>query len=111
MKLQQQMLEEVFQSYWVRGLDIGSKPFLACLASRLGLMPYDTAVLWLESKVAEAEVKRLANISNDCGIQGCPFTVIEGKWAICGGEYQQVLTQVSQALPGLGRNSLMLCQN
>jgi predicted DsbA family dithiol-disulfide isomerase len=93
-KLQQQMLEELFQSYWVRGLDIGSIPFLACVASRLGLMPYNTAVMWLESNAGEAEVKRLAAISNECGIQACPFTVIEGKWAICGGEYREVLSQV-----------------
>jgi len=92
-RLQQQMLEELYQSYWVRGLDIGSVSFLATVASRLGLMPYDTAVMWLESNAGEAEVKRLAAISNECGIQACPFTVIEGKWAICGGEYREVLAQ------------------
>lgn len=92
-KLQQQLLEELYQSYWVRGLDVGSIPLLASIASRLGLMPYDTAVLWLESSAGEAEVKRLAAISNECGIAGCPFTVIEGKWAICGGEYREVLSQ------------------
>jgi predicted DsbA family dithiol-disulfide isomerase len=89
------MLEELYQSYWVRGLDIGSIPLLASIASRVGLMPYETAVLWLESGAGETEVKRLAAISNDCGIAGCPFTVIEGKWAIVGGEYKEVLGQVS----------------
>jgi len=92
-RLQQQVLEELSQSYWVRGLDIGSIPFLACVASRLGVMPYETAVKWLESAAGEAEVKRLAAISNECGIQACPFTVIEGKWAICGGEHQATLAQ------------------
>lgn len=92
-KLQQQLLEELFQSYWVRGLDIGSIPLLASIASRLGLMPYDTAVQWLESNAGEAEVKRLAAISYECGISASPFTVIEGKWAICGGEYREVLSQ------------------
>jgi len=92
-RLQQQVLEELYQSYWVRGLDVGSIPFLACVASRLGMMPYNTAVMWLESNAGEAEVKRLAAISNECGIHACPFTVIEGKWAISGGEYRDVLSK------------------
>jgi len=92
-KLQQKILEELYQSYFVRGLDIGAIPFLACIASRVGLMPYNTAIAWLESSAGEAEVKKLAAISNDCGISGCPFTVIEGKWAIVGGEYKEVLVQ------------------
>jgi len=91
--LQQRILEELYQSCWVRGLDIGSVPLLASIASRVGLMPYETAVMWLESRAGEAEVKRLASISNEFGIGGCPFTLIEGKWAILGGEYKEVLEQ------------------
>lgn len=96
--LQQKILEELYQSCWVRGLDVGSIPLLASIASRVGLMPYETAVMWLESGAGEAEVKRLAAISNECGIGGCPFTVIEGKWAILGGEYKEVLEQTLERI-------------
>lgn len=61
-------------------------------------MPYDVATTWLESSAGEAEVKKLAAISNECGIEGCPFTVIEGKWAIIGGEYTEVLEDVRDFL-------------
>jgi len=98
--LQQRILEELYQSCWVRGLDVGSIPLLASIASRVGLMPYDMAVMWLESSAGEAEVKRLAAISNECGIGGCPFTVIEGKWAILGGEYREVLEKTLERITG-----------
>jgi predicted DsbA family dithiol-disulfide isomerase len=90
MALQQRLLALLFQDFFEQPdpftIDVTSVPQLAAYAVEIGLIPDRAAAeAWLNSRAGEEDVRRLAKISNDCGISGVPFTVVEGKWAIGGG--------------------------
>jgi predicted DsbA family dithiol-disulfide isomerase len=65
----------------------------------VGLLPTPTAARWLRTKDLEEDVRRLVKISvQGCGITGVPFVVVNGKWAIGGGEEWKVYRKVLEGV-------------
>ena len=56
---------------------------------------YTQATAFLESKELEKEVDAMCDDARSKGITGVPVIVINGKWAISGGQPSDVFIQVS----------------
>jgi len=93
--LQLALLEHLFYATHVEEKDIGNVELLAYYADKVGLLSKPTAERWLRTKDLEEDVRRLVKISvQGCGIAGVPFVVVNGKWAIGGGEESRVYQRV-----------------
>jgi predicted DsbA family dithiol-disulfide isomerase len=57
------------------------------------------ALAFLKTDEFEAEVKKIAEVARAKGISGVPVTVIDGKWAVSGGQSADVFIQVCPLLP------------
>lgn len=57
-------------------------------------LPFLQAIAFLESDELEAEVNKVADAARAKGITGVPVTVIDGKWAVSGGQSSDVFVQV-----------------
>jgi predicted DsbA family dithiol-disulfide isomerase len=54
----------------------------------------EQAVAFLESDELEKEVDTMCDEARSKGITGVPMTIIDGKWAISGGQSSDVFIQV-----------------
>lgn len=52
------------------------------------------AVKFIESDECLDEVERMMNEARKKGVNGVPFVVIDGKWAVSGGQTAEVYSQV-----------------
>jgi predicted DsbA family dithiol-disulfide isomerase len=52
------------------------------------------AIKFLESDELLADVKRMVYVAQRNGVSGVPFTVIDGRWAISGGQSSDVFYEV-----------------
>jgi len=109
-KLQVPILCAVFKAHMEDGLDIANIGVLADLAESVGLMAREEvrhfwceftwvlklhqAVKFLESDELEKEVNDMCSAARSKGITGVPMTIIDGKWAVSGGQSSEVFIQV-----------------
>lgn len=100
MAMQQSLLAHLFRAYFEEEKDIGSPQLLAQYADLVGLMGKAEAEEWIKSKAGEAEVAKLVAINQGCNIRGVPFVVVNGKWAIGGGqpegEYYKIFEKLAK---------------
>lgn len=54
----------------------------------------DKAVKFLQSTELEPEVNAMCEKARTIGITGVPMTIIDGKWAVSGGQSSDVYVQV-----------------
>ena len=52
------------------------------------------AVEFFKSDEYRAEIEQMANEARKKGVSGVPFTIINGRWAVSGGQTADVYTQV-----------------
>jgi len=52
------------------------------------------ALTFFQTDELEAEVNKVADAARAKGITGVPITVIDGKWAVSGGQSSDVFVQV-----------------
>ena len=55
----------------------------------------DEALTWIQSVDLRQEVLTAAKLARERGIKGVPFVVINGKYAICGGQNESAYLTVS----------------
>ncbi|HEY0260319.1 MAG TPA: DsbA family oxidoreductase [Lacisediminihabitans sp.] len=95
---QLEMKERLFKAYFINGEHVGRIEDLADIAAELGFDRADV-VRSLESNEFLADVKADVAQAGAYGIQGVPFFVIDGKYAVSGAQEAQtfanVLTQVA----------------
>lgn len=101
-KLQLPVLCGIFKANLEDGRDIGDVNVLAEVAEKCGMMTKDEAVHFLESDELEQEINDMCNKARDMGIKGVPLTIIDGKWAISGGQSSDVFVQIFQKLAAAG---------
>jgi len=99
--LQQSLLANLFSAYFEKEEDIGAPATLARYACLAGLFnDSEVAEEWIKGTEGEEGVNRLFQISQGCGINGVPFVVVDGRWAISGcqglEEYYKVLEKISK---------------
>lgn len=114
---QQALLTVLFKGYFEELVNIGDTDVLADAAVRAGLFSRDEvrlflhyfsscgglltevlamtqAVSFLESDECLDEVETMMTEARRKGVNGVPFVVIDGKWAVSGGQTAEVYTQV-----------------
>ncbi len=87
---QDKMVEFLFDAYFVRGLDIGDRGVLATIAAEAGL-DRDEALKFLESGELADRVRREIETAQELGIQGVPFFIFGGRYAVSGAEAPEVI--------------------
>lgn len=113
-ELQLKTITAIFYAHMVHAKDISDISVLAEVAESIGLMTkdevcffplfHDTSkggtyhllqvVAFLQTDELETEVNKIADAARAKGITGVPVTVIDGKWAVSGGQSSDVFVQV-----------------
>ncbi|KAH9481482.1 hypothetical protein JR316_0006009 [Psilocybe cubensis] len=95
----------VFKAYMEEGQDIADINVLAGLAESTGTMSKEEAIKFLESDELEKEVDSMTNEARSKGITGVPMTIIDGKWAVSGGQSSDVFVQIFKKLAVAGSHN------
>ncbi|KAG8687153.1 hypothetical protein FRC09_013669 [Ceratobasidium sp. 395] len=95
---QQAILTEVLKGYHELEEDIGDPETLARYAEKTGVMSRSETLEFLASDELKKEVAEGIEEAREMGITGVPFTVINDKWAISGGQPSEVFYQVFERL-------------
>lgn len=96
--LQSKLANELFEAHFVRGQDVADFEVLADCAENVGLMGREEAIEFLKSSAYKEEVEEMMEEAQDKGIPGVPFTVINQKWAIAGGQTAEVFYSIFEKL-------------
>ena len=87
------MLEELFQAYFLRGADIGSRPVLIDCAERAGIDPAATEGFLASGAAAEATLAE-DPLARRQGINGVPCFIFNGRFALSGAQPPEALAQL-----------------
>ncbi|KAI0359982.1 thioredoxin-like protein [Trametes cingulata] len=101
-ELQEKFLDVLFYAYFTEGKNIADIDLLGELAESCGVLPKDKVTEFLQSDEYRAEVDQMANEARKKGVTGVPFTIINGRWAVSGGQTSDVYTQIFRKLAGKG---------
>jgi predicted DsbA family dithiol-disulfide isomerase len=96
--LQQPLFSQISKAYYEQATDIGDIDVLASIAADCKIMSKQEAVTFMKSDELLAEVEKTVASSRANGVSGVPFTVIDGKWAISGGQSSDVYYQIFSKL-------------
>lgn len=99
-KAQLQLLEQLFIYNFEHARDIGDPELLAEIVENLGFGTRQETLDFLASEELAPEVAHQIKDAQMLGISGVPFTVIDGKWAVSGGQswdvYYKIFENLSQ---------------
>ncbi|HRW59869.1 MAG TPA: DsbA family oxidoreductase [Defluviicoccus sp.] len=89
-------VEALFESHFVRGLDIGNRLVLAQIGASIGLQP--TAVTTYLMSDADTDLVLEENTrAQQLGINGVPAFVFAGMFVVCGAQDPKALTRMLDA--------------
>jgi len=97
-KLQLPVLCALYKAHLEDGKDIGDYEVLADIAEKVGMMTRAEALTFLNSGELEDEINKMIDEAKAKGITGVPLTVIDGKWAVSGGQSSEVFVQIFKKL-------------
>ncbi|KIM40482.1 hypothetical protein M413DRAFT_72880 [Hebeloma cylindrosporum] len=100
--LQIPLLCAVFKAHMEDAKDIADINVLAELAESTGTMSKEEALAFLQSDELEKEVNTMCDEARSKGITGVPMTIIDGKWAVSGGQSSDVFIQIFKKLAAAG---------
>jgi predicted DsbA family dithiol-disulfide isomerase len=95
---QQKLLDGLFKASFEEALDISNLDVLATIAQEAGVMNKPEALNYLNSDEDLQEVDDMVEQARAGGVSGVPVMVIDGKWAISGGQAKDVYLQIFQKL-------------
>lgn len=95
---QQALLSILFKVFFEMSMNIGDTTVLADAAVSADLMTKEEAVKFLESDECVDEVETMMTEARRKGVNGVPFVVIDGKWAVSGGQTAEVYSQIFKKL-------------
>ncbi|KAG6888928.1 hypothetical protein C0995_004941 [Termitomyces sp. Mi166 len=108
-KLQVPVLCGIFKANLEDSKDIADTNVLAEIAEGAGMMSKDEAdqnllqaVKFLQSDELEKEVENMCDKARSIGITGVPLTIIDGRWAVSGGQSSDVYIQIFKKLAAAG---------
>jgi len=96
------VLCDIFKANLEEAQDISDINVLSDIAARNGVMTKDEAVRFLKSKELEKEVDQMCDKARSVGISGVPMTIIDGRWAVKGGQSSDVFVQIFKKLAAAG---------
>jgi len=97
-KTQQAMLSGIFKAYFTDVADISDKGVLADIAEKAGVLGRKEALKYLESEEDCQTVVEMMDQARANGVSGVPLMIIDGKWAISGGQSKDVYLQIFKKL-------------
>ncbi|KAH9930029.1 thioredoxin-like protein [Fomitopsis serialis] len=97
-QMQQTFLQAINKAYFEENRNIGDSDVLSDLAQAAGIMAKDEAVNFLESDDCREEVVNMMSEARKKGVTGVPFTIIDGRWAVIGGQTAEVYIQIFKKL-------------
>jgi predicted DsbA family dithiol-disulfide isomerase len=86
---QEPMVERLFRAYFEQGRHVGRADELVALAAEIGLDPQETARVLAEGVYADAVAEDIA-IAREAGINGVPFYIIDGRYAVSGAQSSEL---------------------
>lgn len=96
--LQLPLICALFKVHLEEGKDIADFEVLADVAEKVGMMSRTEAIRFLKSDELEQEINDMIDEAKKKGITGVPLTVIDGKWAVEGGQSSEVFIQIFRKL-------------
>ena len=91
--LQSDIVEALFEAYFLRGEDIGQRDVLAAAAAGAGLDAGE-ARAFLDSGLEEQAVRTEDQEARHAGLQGVPTFIVNGQYALSGAQEPEVLCQM-----------------
>jgi predicted DsbA family dithiol-disulfide isomerase len=92
------VVESLFEGYFEKGSDIGSKSILVELADRAGLCADE----FLTSEEGVAEVKAEESVGHKLGIRGVPYFVLDRAYGISGAQPVEVFVSAIEKTRSAG---------
>jgi predicted DsbA family dithiol-disulfide isomerase len=92
LKVQDAMVEALFQAYFLEGADLTQIQTLSSLAQRAGFGA-QTAEIYLKGEEDRVLVDSLDHRARQMGISGVPFFIFNGKYALSGAQPPEVILQ------------------
>ena len=92
---QTDVVEKLFNAYFVAGGDIGDRDLLAGIAGECGL-DAKTIRVRLDTDADLAEVKEEIAVAQRIGVTGVPFFILGGKFAVAGAQAPDALASAIQ---------------
>jgi len=102
--LQIPVFKAVYKAHMEEAKDISKIAVLADIAENTGTMSREKATAFLESNELQNEVDAMCDDARNKGITGVPVIIIDGKWAIGGGQSADVFIQIFKKLAAAGGN-------
>ncbi|KAK7032828.1 polyketide biosynthesis associated protein [Favolaschia claudopus] len=100
-RLQLPFLTAIFRVHLQEGKDLGDNDVLSDVAAEAGVMSKEEAIAFLNTNELEDEVNSMCDEARAKGVTGVPLVVIDGKWAVSGGQSSDVFVQIFQKLAGV----------
>jgi len=100
-QMQVPYLMAIFRVHLQEAKDIADIDVLSDIAAEVGMMTKAEAIAFLKSDELEDEVNSMCDEARVKGITGVPLVVIDGKWAVSGGQSSEVFVQIFQKLAGV----------
>lgn len=97
-RLQLPLTCALFKAHLEEGKDIADIGILSDIAEKVGMMSREEAKRFLVSDELERETNEAIDEAKQKGITGVPLTVINGKWAVEGGQSSEVFIQIFRKL-------------
>ncbi|CAL1716474.1 unnamed protein product [Somion occarium] len=88
------LLTGLFKGYFEDGKNVGDIQTLAEIAASCGVMSEEETIKFLESDELLPEVEQMMLDVRKKGVTGVPFVVIDGKWAVSGGQSAETYVQI-----------------
>ncbi|ETW82993.1 hypothetical protein HETIRDRAFT_439564 [Heterobasidion irregulare TC 32-1] len=102
--VQQALIRLIFKAYMEEEQDIADIGNLSEMAECAGVMSKNEAVAFLKSDECLAQVEQQVAEAREKGVTGVPFTIIDGKWAVSGGQTADVFVKIFRKLAQIPGN-------
>ena len=89
------MKQRLMDLYFTEGADLSNRAVLVQAAADVGLDPEDVRAA-LDSNKDIAEIEQEVEAAKEAGIQGVPYFILDGKYAISGAQEPEALAQAIQ---------------
>lgn len=96
--LQIPLLAAIFKAYTIDSKDIGSLDVLGDAAESAGVMSKEQAIEFLKGDELKDEVMKMTEVAKAKGVKGVPLVIIDGRWAVSGGQRAEIFVQIFKKL-------------